>query len=151
MVIHADSYDIEDAIVINKSSLDRGYGRCIVLKKTVTSVKQYPNQTLDRIVKPPEVPGSRHLLYQGLDVDGICRVGQRIHSGDVLINKQSPINIRGNVINPSNLPDDQVCIVGYIGVDSEGWCLTNTWLQHSTSNLRRDTKGLWMPLSTKFC
>ena len=26
-------YDIEDAIVMNKSSLDRGFGRCIVFKK----------------------------------------------------------------------------------------------------------------------
>lgn len=28
-------YDIEDAIVMNKSSLDRGFGRCIVMKKYV--------------------------------------------------------------------------------------------------------------------
>jgi hypothetical protein len=28
-------YDIEDAIVMNKASLDRGFGRCIVLKKYI--------------------------------------------------------------------------------------------------------------------
>lgn len=30
-------YDIEDAIVMNKSSLDRGFGRCIVMKRYVFS------------------------------------------------------------------------------------------------------------------
>ncbi len=33
-------YDIEDAIVMNKYSLDRGFGRCIVLKKYGISLKK---------------------------------------------------------------------------------------------------------------
>ncbi len=46
-------YDIEDALVLNKASIDRGFGRCIVLKKATATVKKYPNQTFDRIVPPP--------------------------------------------------------------------------------------------------
>jgi hypothetical protein len=36
-------YDIEDAIVMNKYSLDRGFGRCIVLKKYGTNLRKYVN------------------------------------------------------------------------------------------------------------
>ncbi len=34
-VMSYSGYDIEDAIVMNKSSLDRGFGRCIVMKRYV--------------------------------------------------------------------------------------------------------------------
>ncbi len=50
-------YDIEDAIVMNKSSLDRGFGRCVVLRKYGTTMKKYKNRTTDRVVKPGVPPG----------------------------------------------------------------------------------------------
>jgi hypothetical protein len=40
VVRHVCRYDIEDAIVMNKASLDRGFGRCIVLKKYGVSLKK---------------------------------------------------------------------------------------------------------------
>lgn len=56
--LHADfwtlcaGYDIEDAIVMNKSSLDRGFGRCVVLRKHGATLKKYKNRTTDRVVRP---------------------------------------------------------------------------------------------------
>lgn len=34
-------YDIEDSIILNKASLDRGLGRILVYKKYVTCFKKY--------------------------------------------------------------------------------------------------------------
>lgn len=126
-VMSYSGYDIEDASVLNKASLDRGFGRCIVLKKNVTSVKRYPNQTVDRIVAPPEEAlaalamspaevaadvkkaslQSRNKKFAALDLDGICRVGERVFPGDILVNKQMPANTNDTLANPSNLPDSQ--------------------------------------------
>ena len=77
-VMSYSGYDIEDAIVMNRASLDRGFGRCIVMRKYGVQIKKYSNRTTDRIVPPtPAQAGStgRHRL---LDKDGIAAVGERI-------------------------------------------------------------------------
>lgn len=58
-------YDIEDAIVMNRSSLDRGFGRCIVLKKASMTLKKYPNGTMDRLVKPTAGEGRGREGWRG--------------------------------------------------------------------------------------
>lgn len=42
-VMSFSGYDIEDALILNKASIDRGFGRCQVLRKYVTLLKRYPN------------------------------------------------------------------------------------------------------------
>lgn len=44
-VMSFSGYDIEDALILNRASLDRGFGRCQVLRKYVTMLKRYPNGT----------------------------------------------------------------------------------------------------------
>ncbi|KAH7536622.1 hypothetical protein FEM48_Zijuj03G0004200 [Ziziphus jujuba var. spinosa] len=44
-VMSYNGYDIEDAIVLNKASLNRGFGRCVPRYK-------YENNTQDRIARP---------------------------------------------------------------------------------------------------
>ena len=111
-VMSYSGYDIEDAIVLNRAALDRGFGRCQVLRKSVVNMKHYPNQTTDRIVSPPEVDPSKRDLpqnrrYAGLDGDGIAKVGAMINPNEVLVNKQQPINTNDTLANPGSLADDQ--------------------------------------------
>jgi DNA-directed RNA polymerase III subunit RPC2 len=43
-VMSYSGYDIEDAIVLNRSALDRGYGRCLVYRNSKATMKRYSNQ-----------------------------------------------------------------------------------------------------------
>ncbi|ELR20086.1 DNAdirected RNA polymerase, beta subunit [Acanthamoeba castellanii str. Neff] len=102
---HYSGYDIEDALVLNRASVDRGFGRCIVLKKTTATIKKYPNQTFDRIVGPPPENDRGQKRFDCLDVDGIASPGERVEPGKVYINKQTPINTTDTLANPDNIPE----------------------------------------------
>eukprot|EP00262_Sarcandra_glabra_P018172 TRINITY_DN6450_c0_g1_i1.p1 TRINITY_DN6450_c0_g1~~TRINITY_DN6450_c0_g1_i1.p1 ORF type:complete len:889 (+),score=133.16 TRINITY_DN6450_c0_g1_i1:248-2668(+) len=108
-VMSYSGYDIEDAIVMNKASLDRGFGRCIVLKKLSSISQKYTNRTSDRIIRPQVVPTKGgftvHPDYQILDSDGIAAPGEIIREQNVYINKQIPINTADTVSRPTELPD----------------------------------------------
>lgn len=92
-------YDIEDAIVLNRGSMDRGFGRCLVAKKFATTIKRYANGTSDRSTGPvpaDQFPGGaedqRFKRQEFLDPDGIAQVGQPVEPNYVLVNKFSPTN-----------------------------------------------------------
>jgi DNA-directed RNA polymerase III subunit RPC2 len=111
-VMSYSGYDIEDAVVLNKASVDRGYGRCIVLKKFMTSLKSYPNSTKDRIREMADGDGSMVLETQkkklsALEMDGICAVGGTVSPGATLVRKEIPknttdTNIGGDFDDPSS-------------------------------------------------
>ena len=81
-VMSYSGYDIEDAIILNRSSLDRGYGRCLVYRNQKCSLKRYPNQTYDRILGPLLDPDTKERIYRhrALDNDGICGVGEQLQN-----------------------------------------------------------------------
>ncbi|KAI4340479.1 hypothetical protein MLD38_025309 [Melastoma candidum] len=102
-VMSYSGYDIEDAIVMNKSSLDRGFGRCIVMKRYSAVNQKYANRTSDRILRPPrrdDRTGKGDYQdwekMQILDDDGIAAPGEIIRPNDVYINKESPIMTKGS-------------------------------------------------------
>ncbi|XP_057798237.1 DNA-directed RNA polymerase III subunit 2-like isoform X2 [Salvia miltiorrhiza] len=92
-VMSYSGYDIEDAIVMNKSSLDHGFGRCIVMKRMIAVNQKYTNGTMDRILRPQR-DGPDAEQTQILDDDGIAAPGEIIRPRDVYINKQSPIDTK---------------------------------------------------------
>ncbi|KAJ3409998.1 DNA-directed RNA polymerase III core subunit ret1, partial [Chytridiales sp. JEL 0842] len=93
-VMSYSGYDIEDALVLNKASVDRGFGRCQVLRKYSTMIKSYPNRTYDRLVTAPEQEMEKYAL---IDADGIAGVGEKIKDGQVFVNKQTPIETNPRV------------------------------------------------------
>lgn len=97
-VMSYSGYDIEDALVLNKGSIDRGFGRCQVFRKYVASLKSYPNGTKDSLGSPVyenDVPIRKHAL---LENDGLAAVGEQVNAGEVYVNKTSPDQANASVI-----------------------------------------------------
>jgi len=92
-VMSYSGYDIEDAVVVNKASIDRGFGRCIILKKNKTVLKQYPNGTED-LLNPLNMKetDSNFQKYQSLDSDGLAAPQSVIRKGDHYISMSVPTN-----------------------------------------------------------
>ncbi|KAA8496235.1 DNA-directed RNA polymerase III subunit RPC2 [Porphyridium purpureum] len=93
-VMSYSGYDIEDAVVLNRASLDRGFGRCCVVRKHATLLKTYPNGTCDRISAPDlaSMDEKRREKHSVLESDGVAGVGQRLKPGQIFVNKESPVD-----------------------------------------------------------
>jgi len=99
-VMSFSGYDIEDALVINRGSLDRGFGRVEVVRRYSHSLKKYANQTSDRVVPPPSLSENagigervKHKRYEALDPeDGVVEPGLFVPAGGIYLNKEVPIN-----------------------------------------------------------
>jgi len=92
-VMSYSGYDIEDALILNKASVDRGFGRCLVYRKQTCLLKRYANQTFDRVMGPSRDASTGEVIWRhkALDADGICSPGERIENKQVLVNKSMPV------------------------------------------------------------
>lgn len=91
-VMSYSGYDIEDALILNKASIDRGYGRCLIYKNSKCTVKRYANQTYDRIMGPMKDSITNKVIFkhEALDSDGIVAPGEMVTNKQTLINKEMP-------------------------------------------------------------
>lgn len=87
-----DGYNMEDGVVLNKASIERGLGRSTYFKPVSAEELRYSGGLMDQISVPDkEIKGYRSEKdYRFLEEDGIIYPEARISEGDVLIGKTSP-------------------------------------------------------------
>jgi DNA-directed RNA polymerase III subunit RPC2 len=103
-------YDIEDAVVLNKASMDRGFGRCAVLKRQVTLCKTYlqEHDFLESPLREAAGVGTENLAARqaeaagtpfapnpklnNVDIDGLAYVGAKLNYSDIVVNRHVPAN-----------------------------------------------------------
>ena len=87
-----DGYNMEDAIVINKGSVDRGLGRSTYYRPSIAEELRYSGGLIDEISIPDkDIKGYKSENdYRLLENDGIIFPEAKIAEGDVIIGKTSP-------------------------------------------------------------
>ena len=93
-VLPFDGYNIEDAIVLSKASVDRGLARTFFYRIYDAEAKQYPGGTADKFELPDPDDNIRgyksERSYRLLEEDGVISAEASVAGGDVLIGKTSP-------------------------------------------------------------
>ena len=94
-----DGYNMEDAIVMNKGSIERGLARSSYFRPYSAEELRYSGGLVDEIGMPDkEIKGYRSEQdYRYLENDGVIYPGIKVKTDDVLIGKTSPPRFLGEM------------------------------------------------------
>ncbi|MBI2628675.1 DNA-directed RNA polymerase subunit B'' [Candidatus Pacearchaeota archaeon] len=144
-VMTYEGYNMEDAIVVNKSSVERGFGRSTFFRPYTSVELNYAGGLADEIIIPTkDIAGYRtEDSYRYLEDDGIVYPEASLKAGEVVIGKVSPpkflseakdINIRAKKESSSVIRQEEQGIIDgvFVTLDEEG----NKIVQVRTRDLR---------------
>ncbi|MEM4719294.1 MAG: DNA-directed RNA polymerase subunit B'' [Candidatus Pacearchaeota archaeon] len=91
-VLPYEAYNVDDAIVLNKGSVNRGFGRSTYYKPYFSAELNYAGRLKDKFCIPDkDISGYRtEDDYKYLEEDGLIYPEAEVKEGDVLIGKVSP-------------------------------------------------------------
>ncbi len=91
-VLSSDGYNMEDAIIFNKSSVQRGLGHSSFFRIYKAACKQYLGGAKDRLTIPEAGIRGYHgaEAYRLLEEDGLIATESQVKGGDILVGRTSP-------------------------------------------------------------
>ena len=144
-VMTYDGYNMEDAIVLNKGSIDRGMGRSFYYRPYSAIEMNYAGGLKDEIIIPEkDASGYKtEASYRYLEDDGVVYPEAEINEGEVMIGKISPpkflseareISVRAKKESSVSMRQEEKGVVEsvFITEDQEG----NKIIQVKTRDLR---------------